>query len=119
VGICRGVLVDVSGSPIEAMLSRHSELRAHAHYAPTLIGQRRRQTLDVRAVIVATSRLSDQLAYEITKAVFDNFEDFRRLHPRFLRSCLLTTSSMSPARLPSMPGRSDTIVNRDGCRKRR
>ena len=27
--------------------------------------------------------MSDAVAYEITRAVFDNFVDFRRLHPAF------------------------------------
>jgi hypothetical protein len=41
------------------------------------------RTFGVRAVVVTTTRMSDTVAYEITKAVFDNFDDFRRLHPAF------------------------------------
>jgi uncharacterized protein len=82
--MCRGVLVDVSGQSIDAMLSRHREYhRAVIRGGTYLDNPADVQTLGVRAVIVTTTRLSDALAYEITKAVFDNFEDFRHLHPLF------------------------------------
>lgn len=81
---CRGVLVDVSGPPIDAMLSRHQEYQRAVirggTYPDNPIDV---QTLGVRAAVVTTTRLSDTVAYEITKAVFDHFEDFRRLHPLF------------------------------------
>ena len=35
----------------------------------------------VLATVVASSDLPEQTAYVLTKAVFDNFEDFRKLHP--------------------------------------
>jgi uncharacterized protein len=34
-------------------------------------------------VVVTTTRMPETVAYEITRAVFDNFDDFRRLHPAF------------------------------------
>ena len=40
-------------------------------------------TLGVWTAIITTTRLPDTVAYEITKAVFENIEDFRRLHPDF------------------------------------
>jgi TRAP transporter TAXI family solute receptor len=84
VRMCRGVLVDVSGPSIDAMLSRHREYhRAVIRGGTYLDNPTDVQTLGVRAVIVTTTRLSDALAYEITKAVFDNLDDFRHLHPLF------------------------------------
>lgn len=84
VRMCRGVLVDVSGPPIDDMLSRHPEYERSVIRGGTYLDNPVDvQTLGVRAVIVTTTRLSDTLAYAITKAVFDNFEDFRRLHPLF------------------------------------
>ena len=41
------------------------------------------QTFGVRAVVVTSPRVSDTMAYEISRAVFDNFDAFRRLHPAF------------------------------------
>lgn len=81
---CRGVLVNVSGPAIDAMLSRHPEYQRAVIPGGTYPSNPEDvQTVGVRAVVVTTTRLSDALAYQITKAVFDNFEDFRRLHPLF------------------------------------
>lgn len=38
-------------------------------------------TFGVMATVVASADLPEQTAYIITKAVFDNFDDFRKLHP--------------------------------------
>lgn len=104
VRMCRGVLVEVSGPAIDEMLLRHPEYERAmipgGIYADNPIDVR---TLGVRAVVVATSSLSDKLAYEITKAVFDNFEDFRRLHPLF---AMLSVDDMADVegRAPIHPG---------------
>lgn len=81
---CRGVLVDVKGPRIDALLSRHPE------YSPAVIAGSTYPsnpdavtTLGVRTAIITTTRLSEAVAYEITKSVFENIDDFRRLHPDF------------------------------------
>ena len=104
VRMCRGVLVDVSGPTIDAMLVRHPEYERAAirggMYSSNPVDVR---TLGVRAVIVATTRLSDAMAYAVTKAVFDNFDDFRRLHPLF--ATLAVDSMVDVAgRAPPHPG---------------
>jgi uncharacterized protein len=38
-------------------------------------------TFGVLATLVASADMPEQTAYTITKAVFDNFDDFRKLHP--------------------------------------
>jgi uncharacterized protein len=38
-------------------------------------------TFGVLATVIASADLPEQTAYVITKAVFDNFDDFRKLHP--------------------------------------
>ena len=81
---CRGVLIDLSGPAIDDMLRRHPEYeRAVIPGGTYLSNPQDVRTIGVRVVVVATTRLSDVLAYEITKGVFENFEDFRRLHPAF------------------------------------
>jgi hypothetical protein len=37
----------------------------------------------VGATFVSSTNTSDETVYEITKAVFENFDRFRRLHPAF------------------------------------
>ncbi|WP_158773788.1 TAXI family TRAP transporter solute-binding subunit [Cobetia sp. L2A1] len=40
-------------------------------------------TFGVRATIVSSAAVEDRVAYEVVKAVFDNFDQFQRLHPAF------------------------------------
>jgi hypothetical protein len=81
---CRGRLVDVSGPAIDRMLAAYREYERvvipGGTYADNPADVR---TFGVRAVVVAGPRVSDTMAYEITRAVFANFDAFRRLHPAF------------------------------------
>jgi len=40
-------------------------------------------TFGVGATFVSSSDVSDEVVYTVVKAVFDNFEDFKKLHPAF------------------------------------
>ena len=81
---CRGVLVDVRGPQIERMLLEHGEYERAAIPGGTYPGNPADvHTFGVRAVVVTTRGMPDPVAYEIARAVFDRFEDFRRLHPAF------------------------------------
>jgi TRAP transporter TAXI family solute receptor len=81
---CHGMLVDVSGPAIDRMISEYREYERAVipggTYADTPADVR---TFGVRAVVVTSPRVSDTMAYEITRAVFENFDAFRRLHPAF------------------------------------
>ncbi|MHC4106005.1 MAG: TAXI family TRAP transporter solute-binding subunit [Planctomycetota bacterium] len=48
-------------------------------------------TFGVRATIVTSAKISDDVVYAITKEVFDNFEDFKKLYPA---STVLTKEDM-------------------------
>jgi TRAP transporter TAXI family solute receptor len=39
------------------------------------------QTFGVVATVVATSKTSSDTVYQVVKAVFDNFDEFKKLHP--------------------------------------
>jgi TRAP transporter TAXI family solute receptor len=101
---CRGVLVDVSGPPIDRLLSGHPEYGRFVIPGNTYISNPEDvATLGVWTAIITTTRLSDTVAYEITKAVFENIDDFRRLHPDF---ATLVPRDMVPGALnaPIHPG---------------
>jgi TRAP transporter TAXI family solute receptor len=79
---CRARLVRVAGRPIDRLLARHP------YYTATVIpggiypgNPEDVPTIGSKAVLVASSDQPDALAYGVVKAVFDNFADFRRLHP--------------------------------------
>ncbi|HSK40604.1 MAG TPA: TAXI family TRAP transporter solute-binding subunit, partial [Arenibaculum sp.] len=41
------------------------------------------ETFGVKATIVSSSEVPDDVVYQTTRVVFENFEDFQRLHPAF------------------------------------
>jgi hypothetical protein len=41
------------------------------------------ETFGVRATLVSSADVPDEVVYEVVKAVFENFEDFKKLHPAF------------------------------------
>lgn len=81
---CRGVRVNLSGPSIDELLRRHDEYEQTAIPGCTYLSNPEEvHTIGVRAVIVTTKKLSDDLAHEITRSVFENLDIFRRLHPDF------------------------------------
>jgi TRAP transporter TAXI family solute receptor len=40
-------------------------------------------TFGVRATFVSSTAVPDEVIYEVVKAVFENFDDFKKLHPAF------------------------------------
>jgi len=41
------------------------------------------ETFGVKATFVTSAKVSDDIVYAITKEVFDNFDDFKKLHPAY------------------------------------
>ena len=41
------------------------------------------QTFGVKASLVTSEKISDDVVYNITRAVFENFDNFKTLHPVF------------------------------------
>ncbi|WP_460883330.1 TAXI family TRAP transporter solute-binding subunit [Pseudaeromonas pectinilytica] len=81
---CDISLVEISGVGVDKLLSAHPE------YSKTVIPGRLYRGADqdipsfgVSATLVTTSQLPEDIAYQLVKAVFDNFEQFKRLHPAF------------------------------------
>ena len=79
---CRARLVRVAGPPIDRLRA------AHPYYIATVIpggmypdNPDAVPTIATRAVLVASLDLPDHLAYAMVRALFENFADFRRLHP--------------------------------------
>jgi TRAP transporter TAXI family solute receptor len=61
------------------------------------------ETFGVRATFVTRADVSDEAVYQLVKAVFENFEDFKKLHPAFAQ---LEKEEMTAAALsaPLHPG---------------
>jgi TRAP transporter TAXI family solute receptor len=41
------------------------------------------ETFGVRATFVTSAAVPDEVVYQVVKAVFENFDDFTKLHPAF------------------------------------
>jgi len=82
--MCPTKLVDVDGDIIDKMIAQHP------YYAHAIIpggmyvgNPKDVHTFGVKAVVVASSDLDDNTVHEVVKAVFDNIDNFKTLHPVF------------------------------------
>ncbi len=81
---CDSVLVDVSGDAVEKLVDENSYYRM-----ATIPGGMYRgndedtQTFGVGATFVTSSDVSEDAVYTVVKSVFENFDDFKKLHPAF------------------------------------
>jgi uncharacterized protein len=102
-GTCRGRLLPVVGSRIDAMI------RDHAEYAPMVIpgalypGAADTPTFGTRAILVASDRVLADTIYTLTKSVFGAIDDLHRLHPAF-ESLVAERMAQVPAFAPVHEG---------------
>jgi len=101
---CNGVLVEIAGPEIDRMLAEHQEYE-RAAIPGGIYGNNRSDvhTFGVRAAVVTTANMAEITAYEITKAVFENFDAFRRLHPTF-GTLRIADMIQRDGRVPMHPG---------------
>jgi TRAP transporter TAXI family solute receptor len=81
---CDVVLVPVSGPAIDRLVA------ANPYYWHTTIpgglyagNPKAVKTFGLGATVVAPARFDRAVAYQLVKAVFDNFDDFKKQHPAF------------------------------------
>ncbi len=82
---CDAVIVEASGPAIDELVNAHSFYR----YAKIPGGMYRGNPNDIKvfgvgATFVTSTRTSADTIYVVTKAVFDNFDAFKNLHPAFV-----------------------------------
>lgn len=78
---CGALLIPVEGAQVERLL------KDSPYYARTAIpggmykgNPQNTATFGVRATLVTTAKMDDETVYQLTKAVFDNFDSFKTLH---------------------------------------
>jgi len=81
---CGARLVNISGAGIDKLIA------SNPYYAPATIpagmyanNPNPTRTFGVVASFVSSSKVSADAVYQLVKSVFDNFEDFKKLHPAF------------------------------------
>ena len=81
---CDTVLVEVSGPEIDQIVDNHSYYAYSVIPGGMYVGNDNDvKSFGVKATFLTTAEESDEIAYQIVKAVFDNFDSFKNLHPVF------------------------------------
>lgn len=81
---CGAKLVPITGPAIDALVKQHSYL-AYATIPGGMYANNPQptKTYGVLATMVTSSKVPAEVVYIVTKAVFDNFDEFKKLHPAF------------------------------------
>ena len=81
---CDTKLIPVSGPEVDQLVEQNP------YYAKAVIPggmyagtDEDVETFGVKATFVSSAEVPDDVVYQVTKAVFENFEDFKKLHPAF------------------------------------
>ena len=81
---CGAKLISLTGPAVDALV------KEHPYYAKAEIpggmyanNPNPTETYGVLATVVTSSKVSDDVVYNLVKAVFDNFDEFKKLHPAF------------------------------------
>jgi TRAP transporter TAXI family solute receptor len=82
--VCGAKLVSVSGSAVDKLV------KANPYYAYATIpgglypnNPQETKTYGVLATVVSSSKVPAETVYQVVKAVFDNFDELKKLHPAF------------------------------------
>jgi len=81
---CGAKLISLTGPAVETLL------KEHPYYAKATIpggmyanNPNPTETYGVLATIITSAKVADTTVYALVKAVFDNFDEFKKLHPAF------------------------------------
>ena len=81
---CDVKLVSVKGEPIDKLVADNPYYRIATIPGGTYKGTDEDvTTFGVGATFITSADVPDDVVYTVVKAVFDNFEDFKKLHPAF------------------------------------
>jgi hypothetical protein len=76
--------INLTGSAVKKLISGADYFAKAVIPAGTYTGQKKDvTTFGVKATVVTSANVSEELVYLVTKAVFENFDDFRKQHPAF------------------------------------
>ncbi|MDH3636297.1 MAG: TAXI family TRAP transporter solute-binding subunit [Gammaproteobacteria bacterium] len=80
---CDAHLVHVKGAAIDKLVKENSFYRKATIPAGMYNNKEDIQTFGVGATFVSSASVPDNVVYTVVKAVFENFDDFKKLHPAF------------------------------------
>ncbi len=81
---CDAVIVEVAGPEIDKLVSENSYYRHAVIPGGMYTGTDSDvKTFGVGATFVSSTKTADDVIYNVVKAVFENFDQFKKLHPAF------------------------------------
>lgn len=81
---CDTVLVPVTGAAVDKLIADNDYYRKAVIPGDMYRGNPDAvETFGVGATFVSSSKVPEDVIYQVTRAVFENFDDFRKLHPAF------------------------------------
>ncbi len=100
---CDAHLVNVTGPAIDKLVADNAYYRTATIPAGMYNNDKDIQTFGVGATFVSSTDVPDEVVYVVVKAVFENFDQFKKLHPAFanLKPEEMITDSLSA---PLHPG---------------
>jgi TRAP transporter TAXI family solute receptor len=81
---CNAKLVEVSGDEVETLIEENPYYRSVTIPGEMYKGNDKDiETFGVSATLVTSADVPDNIVYQLVKSVFENFEEFKQLHPAF------------------------------------
>ena len=81
---CDSVLVNVTGKAVDKLIKDNSYYRTATIPGGMYRGSDKDvKTFGVGATFVSSAKVPEKVIYNVVKAVFENFDDFKKLHPAF------------------------------------
>jgi TRAP transporter TAXI family solute receptor len=81
---CDSVLVNVTGPAVDKLVADNDYYRTATVPGGMYRGtDEDTKTFGVGATFVTSAKVPEEVIYQVVKAVFENFEDFKKLHPAF------------------------------------
>ena len=87
-------IVSIEGEGIDQLLKKYpyyAKSTIPKKFYPNALNEGDVQSIGVKATFVASAKLDEKIVYAITKEVFDNLAEFKKLHPAY---SVLTKESM-------------------------
>ena len=76
--------INLTGGPVQGLIDGADYYASATIPAGTYTGQKKDvTTFGVKATVVTSNAVEADLVYLVVKAVFENFDDFRKQHPAF------------------------------------
>ena len=95
---CDAKIADIHGPAVDTLVKNNSYYRYASIPAGMYTGTpEAAKTMGVGATFVSSAKVPEKVIYEVVKAVFENFDSFKKLHPAFknLKKTEMVSASLS------------------------